>query len=99
MNGEIKRVFVEKGFGFIKGEDGADYFLHRSAFRGVQFESLEEGNASPSRWFPARKASAPNRCNWWSLERRRVNEGAFSRWVDREPDPVVGLRQSKGVSA
>jgi CspA family cold shock protein len=43
MNGEIKRVFVEKGFGFIKGEDGADYFLHQSAVRGVQFESLEEG--------------------------------------------------------
>jgi CspA family cold shock protein len=43
MNGEIKRVFIDKGFGFIRGEDGADYFLHRSAVHGVLFESLDEG--------------------------------------------------------
>jgi CspA family cold shock protein len=43
MNGEIKRVFIDKGFGFIRGEDGADYFLHRSACHGVLFESLDEG--------------------------------------------------------
>jgi CspA family cold shock protein len=43
MNGEIKRVFVDKGFGFIKGEDGAEYFLNRSAVRGVSFESLDVG--------------------------------------------------------
>ena len=32
MNGEIKRVVVDKGFCFILGEDGVEYFAHSSAF-------------------------------------------------------------------
>jgi cold shock protein len=44
MNGKIARVQAEKGFGFITGDDGADYFMHRSALRdGSVFEQLREG--------------------------------------------------------
>jgi cold shock protein len=32
MMGTITRVVTDKGFGFITGEDGQDYFFHRSAF-------------------------------------------------------------------
>lgn len=31
MKGKITRVFDDKNFGFITGEDGTDYFFHRSA--------------------------------------------------------------------
>lgn len=44
MNGVIKRIVRDKGFGFIRVEDGTEYFFHRSACgRGVSFETLSEG--------------------------------------------------------
>jgi CspA family cold shock protein len=44
MRGEIKRLKLPEGFGFIKAEDGEDYFFHRSCLRrgGPRFEELRE---------------------------------------------------------
>ena len=39
MNGIIVRVIKDKKFGFIRGEDGGDYFFHTSDFNGF-FEDL-----------------------------------------------------------
>ncbi len=44
MKGTIRTLNVERGFGFIKGQDGVEYFFHRTSLaRGVQFESLALG--------------------------------------------------------
>ena len=44
MTGTIAKVMSDKGFGFIQGEDGQEYFMHRSAVRdGSVFEQLREG--------------------------------------------------------
>jgi cold shock protein len=44
MNGTVSRVMIDKGFGFIKGDDGQEYFVHRSALRdGSVFENLRDG--------------------------------------------------------
>jgi cold shock protein len=44
MTGSISKVMSDKGFGFIQGEDGQEYFMHRSAVRdGSVFEQLREG--------------------------------------------------------
>ncbi len=40
--GTIRRL-MDRGFGFIKTEDGTDLFFHRNDLEGVQFESLSEG--------------------------------------------------------
>ena len=46
MTGTISKVISDKGFGFIQGEDGQEYFMHRSAVRnGSVFEQLREGQA------------------------------------------------------
>ena len=45
MNGTIKRLVSEKGFGFILAEDGREYFFHQSACAQDGFSSLREGQA------------------------------------------------------
>lgn len=39
MEGKVARVMSDKRFGFIRGEDGKDYFFHQSDFSGF-FEDL-----------------------------------------------------------
>lgn len=44
MIGSVKRLTRDRGFGFIQGEDGNDYFFHRSELRGgLTFDALKEG--------------------------------------------------------
>ncbi|MBI5167739.1 MAG: cold shock domain-containing protein [candidate division NC10 bacterium] len=41
--GTIKRLIKDRGFGFIKSEDGREIFFHRSALSEREFDALEEG--------------------------------------------------------
>ena len=43
MNGTIKRLVSDKGFGFILAGDGFEYFFHNSACRQTSFNDLQEG--------------------------------------------------------
>ncbi len=40
--GTIKKL-MDKGFGFIKGEEEGDLFFHSNDLVGVEFNSLREG--------------------------------------------------------
>jgi cold shock protein len=43
--GTIKRMMLDKGFGFLRATDGQEYFFHRSVVGGVTaFEHLREGD-------------------------------------------------------
>ncbi len=42
--GTVKKVIVEKGYGFIQGERN-ELFFHHSALEGVTIEELHEGQA------------------------------------------------------
>ena len=44
MQGTIKRVIRDRGFGFIRAADGQEIFFHRSALQNLNFESLREGD-------------------------------------------------------
>jgi len=55
MKGTVKFFNEGKGFGFISGEDGKDYFVHQSALQegtrlnendSVEFD-VEEGDRGP----------------------------------------------------
>lgn len=43
MKGIVKRINLEKGFGFIKAAiSGKEYFFHKSALKNITIEELEE---------------------------------------------------------
>ena len=44
INGTVKRLVSDKGFGFVAGDDGHEYFFHQSACSG-RFDELREGQA------------------------------------------------------
>ena len=45
MQGTIKRVIRDRGFGFIRSSDGQEVFFHRSSLQGLNFDSLKEGSS------------------------------------------------------
>lgn len=42
-NGTIKRLVRDRGFGFIRDDNGQEWFFHRSAVRDGTFDQLSEG--------------------------------------------------------
>ena len=42
QNGTIKKLVIERGFGFIAAEDGKEYFFHRSGTQ-TDFDRLQGG--------------------------------------------------------
>jgi CspA family cold shock protein len=45
MNGTVKRIVRDKGFGFILASDGTEYFFHNSSVSGARFDELREGQS------------------------------------------------------
>ncbi len=45
INGTIKRLVSDKGFGFILAGDGFEYFFHSSGCPQTAFDDLREGQA------------------------------------------------------
>lgn len=43
MQGTIKRVIRDRGFGFIKSTEGQEVFFHRSGLQEINFDALKEG--------------------------------------------------------
>jgi CspA family cold shock protein len=41
--GTIRRLTADRGFGFIRTEQGEDLFFHRNELQGVDYNSLREG--------------------------------------------------------
>ncbi len=41
--GTVAKVVRDRGFGFIRGNDGKDVFFHRSGLVGLNFDDLEQG--------------------------------------------------------
>ena len=44
MTGTIRTLRVDKGFGFIKADNGKDFFFHQSAIYGEGIDNLREGD-------------------------------------------------------
>ena len=55
--GTVKWFNPEKGYGFIRQENGEDVFVHYSSIAGDGFKSLEEGQKVQFDVTPGRKLS------------------------------------------
>ena len=44
LRGRIKKMVRERGFGFIRGDDGKEVFFHRSGLGAADYDILEEGD-------------------------------------------------------
>lgn len=53
--GTVKWFNPEKGYGFIRQENGEDVFVHYSSITGDGFKSLEEGQRVEFEIAPGRK--------------------------------------------
>ena len=45
MQGTIKRIIRDRGFGFIRSSEGQEIFFHRSSLQHLNFDVLKEGEA------------------------------------------------------
>ena len=43
LQGKVKRLVSDKGFGFLQAADGTEYFFHQSACVDAAFATLREG--------------------------------------------------------
>ena len=42
--GKIKKMVRDRGFGFIRGDDGKEVFFHRSGMNGSDYDNISEGD-------------------------------------------------------
>lgn len=43
MQGTIKRLVRDRGFGFIRSVEGQEVFFHRTSLQNLNFDGLREG--------------------------------------------------------
>src|SRR5437588_10902486 len=41
--GRIKKIIPDRGFGFVRADDGNEVFFHRTELTTVDFDTLQEG--------------------------------------------------------
>lgn len=61
IEGTVKFYNASKGFGFILGEDGQDYFVHASDLNGEVLNQNDDVEFTPSRNDKGNKASNVSR--------------------------------------
>jgi CspA family cold shock protein len=44
VKGWIKKLVRDRGFGFVRGDDGKEVFFHRSGLGATDYDSLSEGD-------------------------------------------------------
>ncbi len=45
LRGTIKKMVRDRGFGFIRGDDGKEVFFHRSGLAAGEYDGMSEGDA------------------------------------------------------
>jgi cold shock CspA family protein/uncharacterized LabA/DUF88 family protein len=91
--GRIANIITERGFGFIRSEDGRTYFFHMTALRGLNFQELHERQIVQFR--PTEEPGAHNRNRGNTHDVRpvpyeRQEEPAATPWPLQQSSGLVG---------
>jgi CspA family cold shock protein len=60
----IAKLVRDRGFGFIRGNDGKDVFFHRSGLANLNFDELEQGTPVDFEVENSPKGPRANRVRW-----------------------------------
>ena len=71
MTGTIAKVISDKGFGLIQGEDGHEYFMHRSAVGTARAIPVASVTARVRRAKPEERARPAARKRAFVIDRRQ----------------------------
>ena len=63
MQGTIKKVVHDRGFGFIHAQDGREIFFHRTGLQQLDFETLKEGQEIEFEVERGDKGREPSMCD------------------------------------
>ncbi|HAZ14889.1 MAG: hypothetical protein A2X86_21165 [Bdellovibrionales bacterium GWA2_49_15] len=44
LHGSVEKIFYGEGYGFVKGEDGVDYYFHENSVLNNEFSKIEIGD-------------------------------------------------------
>jgi CspA family cold shock protein len=44
VRGRVKKLVPDRGFGFVRGDDGKEVFFHRSGLGANDYDALSEGD-------------------------------------------------------
>jgi cold shock CspA family protein len=83
MQGTVDRVVADEGFGFLVGPNGEEYFFHRSALKGVEWEEIGPGVPV---WFRAEAGDGDRPDEHLRAVDIRLTDDAVPA-VDNEPLP------------
>ncbi len=61
MEGQVNKLKADRGFGFIRGDSGEEYFFHSSAVADGGFDLLREGQ--PVTFDTESSPRGPRACN------------------------------------
>jgi len=101
MQGKIKMYNEVKGYGFIKGVDGKDYFFHCSSIEENQYEVQQGANveflaSQNNKGYEAKKIHIKNTAAFISLDGERVRLSNIRNYTTSEDEEKRPYPSSDG---
>ncbi len=101
MEGTVKWYNLKKGYGFIKGDDGQDYFVHFSALNGamlrendkVSFDAVDTERGKQAQKVKLLQKGSEIKGSGSSERRKKGKEGDFE---EQEESENFGEEESEG---
>ena len=91
--GTVVRLIRDRGFGFLRVEDGSEVFFHHSAMNPGEFDSLQEGQELEFTIAILPAKGDKTKPDYFVMVLKKVGSGRHARWlvdqwVPRDTPPI-----------